>query len=250
MADAALDLSSKPLMDMSPHTVKPDSPTTSPSMGMHRSNSTSSSSDGEFEGSSSHIKPGYVAIPTSSFDSSSSGENVDDSSSLSPKPGGSSRAFKRYPMDIETFSMFSSSSPLMVAPSSLSSTATTMGTGMGLFDGSSSPFPTFPLTPLTSHLMQRKRRAENRSAVAQEAESLSSKKTKPIAEDRKDDAYWERRRKNNEAAKRSRDTRRQKEEEIALRAVYLQEENMQLRAQVAVLKNETAKLQFMLYNRI
>ncbi len=61
--------------------------------------------------------------------------------------------------------------------------------------------------------------------------------------------YWERRRKNNDAAKRSRDTRRAKEEEIAIRAALLEQENLKLRAQVAVLKNETAKLHFMLFNQ-
>ena len=69
-------------------------------------------------------------------------------------------------------------------------------------------------------------------------------------EERRDESYWERRRKNNEAAKRSRDARRQKEEEIALRAAYLEQENLKLRAQVTILKNETAKLHYMLYNRM
>lgn len=66
----------------------------------------------------------------------------------------------------------------------------------------------------------------------------------------KDDAYWERRRKNNEAAKRSRDTRRQKEEEIAVRAALLEQENLKLRAQVALLKNETTKLHYMLLSQM
>ena len=61
-------------------------------------------------------------------------------------------------------------------------------------------------------------------------------------------SYWDRRRKNNEAAKRSRDARRVKEEEIAVRAALLEQENLKLRAQVSVLKSETAKLHFMLYN--
>ncbi|KAK2166062.1 hypothetical protein LSH36_43g08037 [Paralvinella palmiformis] len=69
-------------------------------------------------------------------------------------------------------------------------------------------------------------------------------------EERRDESYWERRRKNNEAAKRSRDARRQKEEEIALRAAFLEQENLKLRAQVTILKNETAKLHYMLYNRM
>ncbi|XP_047469183.1 one cut domain family member 3-like [Penaeus chinensis] len=64
----------------------------------------------------------------------------------------------------------------------------------------------------------------------------------------KDDAYWERRRKNNEAAKRSRDARRAKEDEIAIRAAFLEQENLKLRVEVASLKSETAKLRCMLYN--
>ncbi|KRZ53414.1 Hepatic leukemia factor [Trichinella nativa] len=62
----------------------------------------------------------------------------------------------------------------------------------------------------------------------------------------KDEAYWERRRKNNEAAKRSRDARRAKEDEIAVRAALLEQENMRLRIEVAALKAETEKLREML----
>uniref|UniRef100_A0A914RVD4 BZIP domain-containing protein n=1 Tax=Parascaris equorum TaxID=6256 RepID=A0A914RVD4_PAREQ len=64
-----------------------------------------------------------------------------------------------------------------------------------------------------------------------------------------DDAYYERRRKNNDAAKRSRDARRQKEEAVAARAAFLEQENIQLRSQVALLKNETAKLHLMLFSQ-
>ncbi|ESO92058.1 hypothetical protein LOTGIDRAFT_100015, partial [Lottia gigantea] len=56
----------------------------------------------------------------------------------------------------------------------------------------------------------------------------------------KDEAYWERRRKNNDAAKRSRDARRAKEDEIAIRAALLEQENLKLRVEVAALKSETA----------
>lgn len=62
----------------------------------------------------------------------------------------------------------------------------------------------------------------------------------------KDDAYWERRRKNNEAAKRSRDARRIKEDEIAIRAALLEQENLKLRLEVSQLKQETAKLRCMI----
>ncbi|KAJ8737260.1 hypothetical protein PYW07_000531 [Mythimna separata] len=50
-----------------------------------------------------------------------------------------------------------------------------------------------------------------------------------VPDDLKDDKYWARRRKNNMAAKRSRDARRMKENQIAMRAGYLEKENMGLR---------------------
>ena len=73
----------------------------------------------------------------------------------------------------------------------------------------------------------------------------------------RDEAYWERRRKNNDAAKRSRDSRRKKvvrlssllnlplfrpnsalsqEDEVAVRAVVLEQENLQLRFEVERLR--------------
>ncbi|KAL3083275.1 hypothetical protein niasHS_011077 [Heterodera schachtii] len=54
----------------------------------------------------------------------------------------------------------------------------------------------------------------------------------------RDEAYWERRRKNNDAAKRSRDSRRKKEDEVAVRAVVLEQENLQLRFEVERLRTE------------
>ena len=59
-----------------------------------------------------------------------------------------------------------------------------------------------------------------------------------------DEAYWERRRKNNEAAKRSRDSRRAKEDEIAIRAAFLEQENIRLRVELAALRQQTAKLRY------
>ncbi|XP_035738489.1 transcription factor VBP-like isoform X1 [Vespa mandarinia] len=66
--------------------------------------------------------------------------------------------------------------------------------------------------------------------------------------DEKDAAYWERRKKNNEAAKRSRDARRAKEDEIAIRAAFLEQENIRLKYELAALRNETAKLKCMIYS--
>ncbi|XP_013773215.1 uncharacterized protein LOC106458273 [Limulus polyphemus] len=74
------------------------------------------------------------------------------------------------------------------------------------------------------------------------------KRSQSLTDDKKDEAYWERRKKNNEAAKRSRDSRRAKEDEIAIRAAYLEQENLKLRVEVATLKNETLKLRCLLYS--
>ncbi|XP_051988952.1 hepatic leukemia factor-like [Xyrauchen texanus] len=62
-----------------------------------------------------------------------------------------------------------------------------------------------------------------------------------IPEDLKDDKYWARRRKNNFAAKRSRDARRLKENQIAIRAGFLEKENAALRQEVAELRKELGR---------
>ncbi|XP_019865393.1 hepatic leukemia factor isoform X2 [Aethina tumida] len=64
-----------------------------------------------------------------------------------------------------------------------------------------------------------------------------------VPDDLKDDKYWARRRKNNLAAKRSRDARRMKENQIALRAGYLEKENLGLRQELERLKKENLMLQ-------
>ncbi|XP_061666933.1 hepatic leukemia factor-like isoform X2 [Syngnathoides biaculeatus] len=62
-----------------------------------------------------------------------------------------------------------------------------------------------------------------------------------IPEDLKDDRYWARRRKNNMAAKRSRDARRLKENQIAIRAGFLEKENLALRQEVGELRKELGR---------
>ena len=74
------------------------------------------------------------------------------------------------------------------------------------------------------------------------------KRLHTVPSDQRDNIYWEKRKKNNESAKRSREARRMKEEQIALRVVYLEQENLQLRTEVSLLKSEIEKLRCMLYN--
>ncbi|XP_076468458.1 thyrotroph embryonic factor-like [Babylonia areolata] len=63
-----------------------------------------------------------------------------------------------------------------------------------------------------------------------------------VPEDLKDDRYWARRKKNNVAAKRSRDARRVKENQIAMRASYLEKENMSIRDEIEKMRHENAHL--------
>ncbi|KAL1122471.1 hypothetical protein AAG570_002802, partial [Ranatra chinensis] len=65
---------------------------------------------------------------------------------------------------------------------------------------------------------------------------------KPIPDEQKDDKYYERRKRNNQAAKKSRDARRMREDEVALRANMLEQENAVLRAQVLTLREEAHSL--------
>uniref|UniRef100_A0A4W5NPZ5 TEF transcription factor, PAR bZIP family member n=1 Tax=Hucho hucho TaxID=62062 RepID=A0A4W5NPZ5_9TELE len=62
-----------------------------------------------------------------------------------------------------------------------------------------------------------------------------------LPDDMKDDRYWVRRKKNNVAAKRSRDARRLKENQIAIRAGFLEKENSALRMEVADLRRELGR---------
>ena len=58
----------------------------------------------------------------------------------------------------------------------------------------------------------------------------------------KDDKYWEKRCKNNIAARRSREARRLKENQIALRASFLEKQNTHLRVTLKNLNIENANI--------
>ncbi|KAK0411301.1 hypothetical protein QR680_005590 [Steinernema hermaphroditum] len=83
--------------------------------------------------------------------------------------------------------------------------------------------------------------AQQRRVIVRNDQAMKRKK-----EMVKDDAYWERRRKNNDAAKRSRDSRRQKEDEIAVKATILEQENIRLKVEVHKLREETTRLRVLI----
>ena len=72
---------------------------------------------------------------------------------------------------------------------------------------------------------------------------------KSIPDDSKDERYFERRKRNNAAAKKSRDSRKHREDEIAIRASYLEKENAILRAQVSTLREEANSLRQLLLQK-
>lgn len=72
--------------------------------------------------------------------------------------------------------------------------------------------------------------ANNNNVVSNSNSSVSEK----------DESYRERRRKNNAAAKKSRDRRRYKEDEIAIRAAFLERENLELKFENAALRKQLA----------
>ncbi|XP_072703801.1 D site-binding protein [Ciconia boyciana] len=67
-----------------------------------------------------------------------------------------------------------------------------------------------------------------------------------VPEEQKDEKYWSRRSKNNAAAKRSRDARRLKENQISVRAAFLERENAALRQEVAAARRELARFRALL----
>ena len=72
---------------------------------------------------------------------------------------------------------------------------------------------------------------------------------KPIPTELKDDKYYERRRRNNDAAKKSRDSRKQREDELAIRASFLEKSNSVLRVQVHSMREEAIKLRQMWFQK-
>lgn len=75
---------------------------------------------------------------------------------------------------------------------------------------------------------------------------IRKRKKQFVPDDMKNNKYWAKRCKNNEAAKRSREARRLKENQIAMRARFLEEENNGLKSEVNDLKKENGDLKQMM----
>lgn len=86
----------------------------------------------------------------------------------------------------------------------------------------------------------------NGSSLAGTPTSKRSRSSKNCNDQQKDGKYFERRKRNNVAAKKSRDARKQREDEIAIRASFLEKENSILKAQLQTLKDEAQQLRILL----
>jgi hypothetical protein len=86
-------------------------------------------------------------------------------------------------------------------------------------------------------------------AACSQGQKRPRSEKKAIPDDLKDDKYYERRKRNNNAAKKSRDARKSREDEIAIRASFLEKENAILRAQVTTLREEANSLRQMLLQK-
>lgn len=75
---------------------------------------------------------------------------------------------------------------------------------------------------------------------------IRKRKKQFVPDELKNPKYWAKRSKNNEAAKRSREARRLKENQIAMRARFLEEENISLKSEVDNLKKENGELKQMM----
>uniref|UniRef100_A0A8D8ZJR4 Hepatic leukemia factor n=1 Tax=Cacopsylla melanoneura TaxID=428564 RepID=A0A8D8ZJR4_9HEMI len=113
-----------------------------------------------------------------------------------------------------------------------------------------SPSPSEPMSPLTISPPSPADSTLSFSSSTRDfdprSRTFSDEELKPqamfVPDGLKDEKYWARRRKNNMAAKRSRDARRMKENQIALRAGFLEKENMGLRQEMERLKKENLTL--------
>lgn len=86
-------------------------------------------------------------------------------------------------------------------------------------------------------------------AAVQQTQKRPRSEKKPIPTEQKDTKYFERRKRNNMAAKKSRDARKAREDEIAIRASFLEKENAILRAQVGTLREEANSLKQLLLQK-
>jgi len=72
---------------------------------------------------------------------------------------------------------------------------------------------------------------------------IKKRKKNIVPEEMKDDKYWEKREKNKEATRRSREAKRLKENQIVMRAAYLEQENKMLKNELETSNTKNKKLE-------
>ncbi|KAG8253633.1 hypothetical protein J6590_029206, partial [Homalodisca vitripennis] len=140
-------------------------------------------------------------------------------------------------------------SPLNVSPPSPADSTLSFASSSRDFDPRTRAFSDEELKPQPMVKKSRKQLRNCHKSRATLLGEVASSKTALVhltemfvPDGMKDEKYWARRRKNNMAAKRSRDARRLKENQIALRAGFLEKENIGLRQEMERLKKENLSL--------
>nr|XP_022291214.1 hepatic leukemia factor-like isoform X2 [Crassostrea virginica] len=149
----------------------------------------------------------------------------------------------------------SSAGPSMVGAPSMSHGYMGQNTGIHTNNYQSGPMPSSYLNPymqfqgLAAAASASSPTLARALAAVQQTQKRPRSEKKPIPTDQKDTKYFERRKRNNLAAKKSRDARKAREDEIAIRASFLEKENAILRAQVGTLREEANSLKQLLLQK-
>jgi hypothetical protein len=197
--------------------------------------------------SSNHLQQHSLLTNLSQMDPTSSSNST--SSNLIPlvsanlmlpldNNGNNSKLTTQMLINTNTASMMMTLSPSKPSNISELSNSSMLSSGSSTLDSSTSSSITTPSTTITSSSQAPKRVRAPRTSSSNTAASSMERD--------KDGKYLERRKRNNVAAKKSRDARKQREDEIAIRASYLEKENSILKAQLQTLKDEAQQLRILL----
>ena len=145
-------------------------------------------------------------------------------------------------MCIDMMSMMSPSRPSNISELSNSSLMSSGSSGSSTLDSSNNSSSNNNANNMSMSISD----GIGASSTSASSSSKRSRMSKASLDQQKDGKYFERRKRNNVAAKKSRDARKQREDEIAIRASFLEKENSILKAQLQTLKDEAHQLRILL----
>lgn len=171
-----------------------------------------------------------------------SSENVTESSANYPmvvgRDGKLARPFKAYPRDPLSFAASLTATEALMDNSSAEKYSHFRKIMLKEIHAANGGQPTVSnpkMRRTASRASSESNDLHNTSNISSDNDSLNNNN---LNNNGKDPTYFERRKKNNAAAKKSRDRRRIKEDEIAIRAAYLERENIELKVELAAARKQ------------